>query len=63
MSAKQTAQQVPGVFCTECGLPNRLTLFLLRQYVATDEYSGFYCGNCGSRNEFLDSVIEYIKEL
>ncbi|ADE69008.1 MULTISPECIES: hypothetical protein [Priestia] len=50
-------------FCTECGLPNRLTLFLLRQYVATDEYSGFYCGNCGSRNEFPDSVIEYIKEL
>ncbi|UGB31691.1 MULTISPECIES: hypothetical protein [Bacillaceae] len=41
-------------FCQNCGLPQRITNYVIKKYFISYGVKGFYCSNCCAYNKFTD---------
>lgn len=42
-------------FCKSCGLPQRITNYIINKYFKNYGVQGFYCSNCGEYYKLSDS--------
>ncbi|WP_156178298.1 hypothetical protein [Bacillus sp. SA1-12] len=41
-------------FCKVCGVPQKITEYVIEQYLLNNSVKGYYCSNCSTLNKLKD---------
>lgn len=41
-------------FCNICGMPQKITNYVIKHYLLIHDVKGYYCQNCSALNELKD---------